>query len=54
MRLQYEKWLREEHDKLIIAMKDIVSIWEAREGTAEEDGERMKSIAEEVSYKWEI
>jgi len=46
--------LRAERDELIVAMKDIVAIWEAHEGTAEEDGERMASLAEEMSDKLEI
>jgi len=46
--------LRKERDELIISMKDIVAIWEAGEGTAEEDGERMASLAYEMSDKWEI
>jgi len=48
------KRLRKERDELIIAMKDIVAIWEAHEGTEEEDGERMASLAEEMSNKWGI
>jgi len=46
--------LRAERDELIISMKEIVAIWEAGEGTFEEDGERMVSIAEEMSDKWGI
>jgi len=47
------KRLRKERDELVVAMKDIVAIWEAHEGTEEEDGERMASLAEEMSNKWE-
>jgi len=37
-----------------MALKDIVSIWENGDGTFEEDGERMKALAEEAIDGWRV
>jgi len=48
------KRVKGERDVFLMTLKDIVSIWENAEGTFEEDGERMKALAEEAISEWEI